>query len=203
MSDLISRETLIKKMRGKFGYYSIANEIIEIINTAPTTRDINKVSKRPINEDEDRGTFDCPSCGHTIIYLDDKTVHRHCLICGQALDWGNKSPEAAFATLEGGTYMSRYTTKRPDGSYDYDENLIAEAMDKLGVLEDAEEQGLLVRLPCKVGDVVYDCYGTGYMVKGIEIVEDGIKLYGSENNLLGYVGRTIFTSEEEAGKVRD
>lgn len=31
----------------------------------------------------------------------------------------------------------------------------AKAIDKLGELEDAEENGLLVRLPCKVGDTVY------------------------------------------------
>lgn len=30
-----------------------------------------------------------------------------------------------------------------------------EAIDKLSVYEDAEEQGLLLRLPCKVGDTVY------------------------------------------------
>ena len=29
------------------------------------------------------------------------------------------------------------------------------AMQKLGAYEDAEEQGLLLRLPCKVGDTVY------------------------------------------------
>ena len=30
-----------------------------------------------------------------------------------------------------------------------------EMIDKLGAYEDAEEQGLLLRLPCKVGDIVY------------------------------------------------
>jgi hypothetical protein len=31
-----------------------------------------------------------------------------------------------------------------------------EAVDKLAAYEDAEEQGLLLRLPCKVGDKVYE-----------------------------------------------
>ena len=31
----------------------------------------------------------------------------------------------------------------------------SDAVDKLGEYEDAEEQALLVRLPCKVGDTVY------------------------------------------------
>lgn len=31
-----------------------------------------------------------------------------------------------------------------------------ECIDKLGQLEDAEEQGLILRLPCKVGDYAWD-----------------------------------------------
>lgn len=31
-----------------------------------------------------------------------------------------------------------------------------EAIDKLAAYEDAEEQGLLLRLPCKVGDTIYE-----------------------------------------------
>lgn len=46
-----------------------------------------QIPKKAVNEDDDCNVFDCPSCGHTIIYLDDKTVHKYCLICGQALDW--------------------------------------------------------------------------------------------------------------------
>jgi predicted RNA-binding Zn-ribbon protein involved in translation (DUF1610 family) len=46
-----------------------------------------QIPKKPINENDDFSIFDCPSCGKTIVYLDDKTVHKHCLICGQAIDW--------------------------------------------------------------------------------------------------------------------
>ena len=35
---------------------------------------------------------------------------------------------------------------------------IGEAVDKLAAYEDAEEQGLLVRLPCKVGDTVFSAF---------------------------------------------
>lgn len=35
---------------------------------------------------------------------------------------------------------------------------IKEAIDKLAEYEDLEEQGLLIRLPCKVGDVLYVIY---------------------------------------------
>lgn len=34
-------------------------------------------------------------------------------------------------------------------------NLVYEVCEKLATYEDLEEQGLLVRLPCKVGDIVY------------------------------------------------
>lgn len=38
---------------------------------------------------------------------------------------------------------------------DSSENNLTEILEKLGKYEDAEEQGLLLRLPCKVGDTVY------------------------------------------------
>ncbi len=43
--------------------------------------------KKPQNIDGDYGTFDCPACGHTLIAIDDMTVHQNCLMCGQKLDW--------------------------------------------------------------------------------------------------------------------
>ncbi len=38
---------------------------------------------------------------------------------------------------------------------DSSESNLTEILEKLGKYEDAEEQGLLLRLPCKVGDTVY------------------------------------------------
>ncbi len=35
---------------------------------------------------------------------------------------------------------------------------MADIVDRLGEYEDAEEQGLLVRLPCTVGELVWVCY---------------------------------------------
>lgn len=74
--------------------------------------------------------------------------------------------------------MDRFTWKAPDETYQiddykavhavtcFDENFknaftIYEgaAIDKLGYYEDAEEQGLLLKLPCKIGDTIYQtCY---------------------------------------------
>lgn len=35
-------------------------------------------------------------------------------------------------------------------------NVLQNILDKLGNYEDAEEQGLLLRLPCKLGDTIYE-----------------------------------------------
>ena len=43
--------------------------------------------KKPKSIDVDYGTFICSNCGHTIIALDDMTIHENCLMCGQKLDW--------------------------------------------------------------------------------------------------------------------
>lgn len=49
-----------------------------------------QIPQKPTDIDEDANTFVCPSCGHTLIALDDMTVHQHCLICGKALKWGEE-----------------------------------------------------------------------------------------------------------------
>ena len=66
------------------------------------------------------------------------------------------------------------------------------AIGKLAEYEDAEEQGLLLRLPCKVGDTVYS------------VVEDGLQIFELKFSLDFYVrrmsdfGKTVFLTKEEA-----
>lgn len=69
---------------------------------------------------------------------------------------------------------------------------------ELKAYRDAEEQGLLFRLPCKVGDKVYviaeeweDCYLPNS--KYYEIYEDTFSLYMFED-----VGECVFLTKEEA-----
>lgn len=68
------------------------------------------------------------------------------------------------------------------------------ALDKLAEYEDLEEQGLLIKLPCKVGDDVYLIHNicNGKWTK-IEKVKFGISLYN-------YFGKTVFLTREEAEK---
>ena len=46
-----------------------------------------QIAKKPTDIDNELNTFKCPSCQHTLIALDDMTIHKHCLICGQKLLW--------------------------------------------------------------------------------------------------------------------
>lgn len=46
--------------------------------------------KKPINPDDDYGTFKCPNCNGLIFTEDRFETHKYCLLCGQALDWSDK-----------------------------------------------------------------------------------------------------------------
>ena len=64
--------------------------------------------------------------------------------------------------------------------------------EKLADYEDAEEQGLLLRLPCKVGDSIYS------------VIEDGLTIVELKFSLDFYArrkndfGKTVFLTEAEA-----
>lgn len=85
---------------------------------------------------------------------------------------------------------------------------LEKALDKLATYEDLEEQGLLVRLPCKVGDDLY-CIVNGevkklkvhsFGVPDFEIIDiefkyvDGFKIV----RFVGEVGKTVFLTREKA-----
>lgn len=99
---------------------------------------------------------------------------------------------------------------------------VGKAIEKLAEYEDLEEQGLLVRLPCKVGDMVWDNdfgYPESYEIKAFSYgycdsyVEPGI---GIEDEIIFYyesytrsitgafpmseIGKTVFLTREEAEK---
>lgn len=77
---------------------------------------------------------------------------------------------------------------------------IKEAIDKLAEYEDLEEQGLLIRLPCKVGDTVYVIYSPNklvlpYTYKTVRI-ENLLKIV--EYLEKGLFGKTVFLTHEVA-----
>lgn len=77
----------------------------------------------------------------------------------------------------------------------------ADAMCKLADYEDAEEQGLLLRLPCKAGDTVYDVYcGKIYtrIARGILLRNEKIWIQDGNGSDIGVWGGTVFATESEA-----
>lgn len=99
---------------------------------------------------------------------------------------------------------------------------VGKAIEKLADYEDAQEKGLLVRLPCKVGDTVWDNvfgYPESYEIKAFSYgycdsyvepgvgIEDEIIFY-YENSIgsitgafpMSEIGKTIFLTREEAEK---
>ncbi len=121
--------------------------------------------------------------------------------------------------------MERLTERygiAPDGESDVwvKQHDYISAARKLCDYEDLEEQGLLVRLPCKVGDIVWDndfgypepyeikAYSYGYCDSYVEsYAEEEIMIY-YENSIgsitgafpMSEIGKTVFLTREEAEK---
>lgn len=88
------------------------------------------------------------------------------------------------------------------------------AIEKLATYEDLEEQGLLVRLPCKVGDTVYvptRNFVSELRITLVSVDTNDMTMYfswllniGIYPNLDGFFGRelgkTVFLTREEAEK---
>lgn len=104
--------------------------------------------------------------------------------------------------------------------YANQEEQYAEWLEELKSYKEAEEQGLLVRLPCKVGDMVWDNdfgYPESYEIKAFSYgycdsyvepdIEDQIIFY-YENYIgsitgafpMSEIGKTVFLTREEAEK---
>lgn len=89
---------------------------------------------------------------------------------------------------------------------------LAEWLEELKSYKDLEEQGLLVRLPCKVGDTVY--VPTRNFISELRIIMVSVDMHGTYfgwmlnsgiyPNLDGFsgskLGKTVFLTREEAEK---
>ena len=91
-----------------------------------------------------------------------------------------------------------------------DEQAIINVVEYASEQQRLEEQGLLLKLPCKVGDTVYSItrdFISEYMVESIRIYEHSIQFYwkctkGIYRNVVGFadfeIGKTVFLTEQEA-----
>lgn len=93
------------------------------------------------------------------------------------------------------------------GQRDRRSEWIDEIADKLAEYEDAEEQGRLIKLPCKVGDRVFVVERDevkAYTVNHFTIIKNGVYAYlvisYSEKSIVGVddFGKTVFLTREEA-----
>lgn len=90
---------------------------------------------------------------------------------------------------------------------------VAEYLRKFKDYEDLEEQGRLLKLPCKVGDTLYWINGKfiiNYKITGFSVDEDGVWIMHAEhcvktinkpylyNIAVDTIGETTFFSESEA-----
>jgi hypothetical protein len=81
--------------------------------------------------------------------------------------------------------------------------VLKELFEKLKEYEDAEEQGLLVKLPCKAGDTVYIVeYAYNRVVDwelgGFMIFNNKIIAYSPRREYLGVFGQKVFLTKSEA-----
>jgi len=105
---------------------------------------------------------------------------------------------------------------RADGYYQHCRMNLDIVAERLAAYEDAEEQGLLVRLPCKVGDTMYYLKGGYYKPKNLcEVSEPctvreisiktvkgrlnyGFILSNGSRYSFNSIGKTVFLFREEA-----
>ena len=83
-------------------------------------------------------------------------------------------------------------------------NQLAEWLEELKSFKEAEEQGLLVRLPCPIGTTVWDICGMDIrenVLSGIECGKDGKQfLWANDDEWLGELNDLVFLTREEAEK---
>lgn len=89
---------------------------------------------------------------------------------------------------------------------------ISDALEKLADYEDLEEQGRLLKLPCKVGDTVYRINTDRNIVSALKIISMNIYSYaiyfnyqlidGIYKNIVSFtdfdIGKTVFLTKSEA-----
>ena len=104
--------------------------------------------------------------------------------------------------------MERLTYRTTKGEAMGDSSVadIGDILGKLAEYEDLEEQGLLLRLPCKVGDTVYFIYHNEVHHEEVKRFFQcncgknwGIVLWGMYPDLyFDQIGKTVFLTREEA-----
>ena len=80
-------------------------------------------------------------------------------------------------------------------------DIINHLAEKLCEYEDLEEQGRLVKLPCKVGDTVYKADKVREKIKQYKVIHfetDRVDFDNYDSCFLSQFGKTVFLTKEEA-----
>lgn len=159
---------------------------------------------------------DCYADHENFMHMDDKCKR---IICGTGKDLrdyisGKESVGCPY-------YQNTYGCCFEDGELYWLKD-VAELLEELKSYKEAEEQGLLVRLPCKVGNIVWNndfghpdsyeikafSYGycDSYVEPGIGIEDEIIFYYENYSGSIAgafpmsELGKTVFLTREEAKK---
>lgn len=99
----------------------------------------------------------------------------------------------------------RLTIRNSDGTVSQPMNLNwSAALEKLAAYEDAEEQGRLVILPCKVGDMVYRIHTKDHVEKhrviAFHVSASGLWFWdeNGRETPVDKIGETVFLTREAA-----
>lgn len=153
---------------------------------------------------------DCYADREVYMHMEDENYKR--LVCGTG-----KDPYIKGTPTEGCPYYQKKYGVCPEDGDLYWLNEVAELLEELKSYKDLEEQGLLVRLPCKVGDTVYRvnagakqpiipmtvseirflCYKNKRAVRFDAIGKEDM---GESCYRLEDIGRIVFLTHEEAEK---
>lgn len=148
---------------------------------------------------------DCYADHENFMHMDDDEHKR--IVCGTGENLKDyiSGREAVGCPYHQDTYGCCFE----DGDFSWLKD-VAELLEELKSYKGLEEQGLLVRLPCKIGDDLY-CIVNGevkklkvhsfgvqdFEITGIEFkYVDGFKIV----RFVGEVGKTVFSTREEAEK---
>lgn len=150
---------------------------------------------------------DCYMDHENFNHMEDDNYKR--IICGT----GDKLKDCISGrdAVECPYHQKTYGTCYEDGELYWLKD-VAELLEELESYKEAEEQGLLVRLPCKVGDTVY--VPTRNFVSELRITMVSVDIHGAYfswmlnsgiyPNLDGFskskLGKTVFLTREEAEK---
>lgn len=83
---------------------------------------------------------------------------------------------------------------------------IQKAFEKLAEYEDLEEQGKLLKLPCKIGDMVYTACSWGIetgVAGSIEIISDRIFVNNISGQMIGEASNIFLTRQEAEDKLAE